>query len=322
MAGRFELFDRSRLTLKPLAERVNDLDISTVKPLAPCAGSIDDGLKQTARAMLAARRRGAPVIFMMGAHVLRAGVQRYLIDLMERGLVNCLAGNGACAIHDYELALIGATTESVAKYISEGQFGLWAELGEINAALKEGAARGQGAGETLGRLIAEGIFPHKEISLLAAAHRLGLPFTLHIGIGSDILHEQPNCDGAALGAASYADFLILARIVEDLEGGVFANFGSAVTGPEVYLKALAMVRNAAGGSGGPRRFTTLVCDLHDLPASPDREADRTQALYFYRPWKTILVRTVSDGGASFYVRTRHEDSLPALWTAINDEEKS
>lgn len=317
--SRFEIFDRSRLKLKPLAERINDLDLSVIKPLEP-TDFLDEGLRRTAQAMLEARQKGAAVIFMMGAHVIRSGVQRYLIDLMERGLITCLAGNGACAIHDYELARIGATTESVAKYISEGQFGLWRELGQMTEALKKGAAENLGAGESLGRLIAESDFPHKDISLLAAAHRLGRPFTLHLGIGSDILHQQPNCEGSALGATSYTDFLILAKIMENLENGVFANFGSAVTGPEVYLKALAMVRNAAGGQAGPRRFTTLVCDLHDLPSQPGREAEKTQAMYFYRPWKTILVRTVSDGGQSYYVQARHEHSLPALWSAVKQLE--
>ncbi|MDR0882741.1 MAG: hypothetical protein LBP55_09420 [Candidatus Adiutrix sp.] len=316
----FPLFDRSRLSLRPLNDREHDLHLTAILDLKETA--FPDKLGQVAEAMLEARRRGAPTIFMMGAHVIRAGVQRYLIDLLERGLITALAGNGACAIHDFELARIGATTESVARYIREGQFGLWAELDELNETFKKGAAKGLGAGEAVGRLINERNFPHRDISLFAAANRLKIPFTVHMGIGSDILHELPDCDGAALGAVSYTDFLIFAAIMEKLEGGVFGNFGSAVVGPEVFLKALAMARNAAGGPvGGPRRFTTLVCDLHDLPEGGVREADRASALYYYRPWKTILVRTVSDGGQGFYVKGRHEDTIPGLWSAVKAAEK-
>ncbi len=294
------------------------MDLSIVRPLLPVAGAVPKPVRLAARAMVEAKRRGAPVIFMMGAHVLRSGVQRYIIDLMERGLVAGLAGNGACAVHDFELALIGATTESVARYIQDGRFGLWAELGEMNRAFIRGAAEGLGAGECVGRLITEGGFPHRDISLFAAAHRLGRPFTVHIGLGHDILHEHPTCDGSALGAVSYTDFLIFTQLLSGLEGGVFANFGSAVTGPEVFLKALAMSRNA---TGGPRRFTTLVGDLHELPENVSGEAEKTAPMYFYRPWKTILVRSVRDGGLGLYAQGRHEYTIPFLWSAVNEEEQ-
>lgn len=316
MPSHFPLFDRSRLSLKPLNERSHDLDLSVIKDLSP-TDRIDEGLQRTAEAMGRARASGAPVIFMMGAHVLRAGVQRYIIDLMERGLVTGLAGNGACAVHDFELARIGATTESVARYIKTGQFGLWQELGEINQALIDGARQGWGAGEALGRLINNPGFPQADISLLATAWRLKIPFTLHIGLGHDIVHELPNCDGGAVGQTSYTDFLIFTRQLAELQGGVFANFGSAVTGPEVFLKALAMARNAAGASRAPRHFTTLVCDLHDLPEEVGKEADRADPHYYFRPWKTILARGVGDGGKGYYVKGRHEQSIPGLWTALS-----
>ena len=177
---------------------------------------------------------------MMGAHLLRAGTSRILIDLLRRGFIDHIAMNGAGAIHDFELARIGATTESVARYIQSGEFGLWRETGELNDWIAEAAALGLGLGENAGRRLSTSNWPHVEASVLAAAYELSIPVTIHVGIGYDILHEHPNCDGAALGAASYRDFLIFANTVERLENGVMLSFGSAIMAPEVYLKALAM----------------------------------------------------------------------------------
>jgi hypothetical protein len=278
---------------------------------------VHPNLAAVAQRMKLARERGASVILMMGAHVIRAGVQRFLIDMMERGYISCLAGNGACTIHDYEFALQGKTTENVARYIRDGQFGLWQETGQINDIVSRGAAQGLGVGEALGKIIAEGDYPHKNISLFANAHRLGIPFTVHVGIGSDIVHEHPNCDGAAWGKASYIDFLHYTAVLDRVEGGVVMNFGSAIMAPEVYLKALAMVRNVAAQEGREiRRFSTLVCDLKPLPDNVAVEAPRGSADYYFRPWKTMLVRTVDDGGESFYVRADHAASLPQIWTAL------
>ena len=316
MGSRFPLFDRSALSLKPLAERRHDLTIDAIVPLVEVEVRHPE-LHRAAQAILRARREGATVVLMMGAHVLRSGVQRYLIDLMERGLITALAGNGACAIHDYELALIGATTESVARYIREGQFGLWRETGRLNDIIGRAASEGMGLGEAVGREIEEGGYPHRDLSVLAAAHRLGIPFTIHTGIGYDIIHEHPNCSGAAVGAASYTDFLIFTKVLENLARGVVMNFGSAVMAPEIFLKALAMVRNVAGQRGEKLSgFTSLVCDLHTLPAGYQREAARSDPNYYYRPWKTMLVRTVADGGTGYYVEGRHADTVPQLWTAI------
>jgi hypothetical protein len=311
-------FDRSRLRILPLAERVHDMQLDEVLPLdypgEPCA---DPAIPVLADRIAAARRRGAPVIILMGAHVLKVGLARFLIDLMERGVVTHIGMNGAGPIHDYETALIGATTESVARYITEGQFGLWRETGRINDIVAAGHRNGLGYGEALGRAIAEGDFPHRDVSVLAAGWRLNVPVTVHIGVGQDIIHEHPNCDGAALGAASYADFLIFAEAVTKLEGGVFLNYGTAVMGPEVYLKALAMARNVAHQEGLKiNRFTTAVFDLVELGDDLSREAPKSSPRYYYRPFKTILVRTVQDGGESYYVQASHRASLPALHREI------
>ncbi len=309
----YPTFDRARLKLRPLAERRHDITLDHLLLLGATPPRDDSRLDVIAERTAVARQSGRPVILMMGAHVIKSGVSRQVIDLIERGLITHVAMNGAGPIHDFELALIGATTESVARYISEGQFGLWQETGRINDLVRQGAAEGLGIGEALGRAIAEGDFPHRDVSILAAGYRARVPVTVHIGIGYDIIHEHPNCDGAALGAASYTDFLVFTRAVEELEGGVLLCFGSAVMGPEVYLKALAMVRNVAHQEGRTiARFTTAVFDLLDMPEDYHTEAPRDDPRYYYRPFKTILVRTVRDGGESFYVQGDHRTTLPGL----------
>jgi phosphoglycolate phosphatase-like HAD superfamily hydrolase len=318
--SRYAVFDRSRLEVKPLAERVHDLKLDrwlALEDETPEFAHAD--LPALAERLQCARRSGAARILMMGAHVLRAGVNRHIIDLMESGAIDHIAMNGAGAIHDYELARIGATTESVDRYIRTGEFGLWRETGELNEWIREAAARGLGLGENVGRRIAASDFPHRELSVFAAAYRLGVPATVHAGIGYDIIHEHPNCDGAALGAASYRDFLIFAKTVERLEGGVLVDFGSAVMGPEVYLKALAMARNVARQEGRAiGKFTTAVFDVVPIGGDFRKVLPKTDAGYYFRPHKTILVRTVADGGESFYFRGEHRATLPALWRLVRD----
>jgi hypothetical protein len=314
----YPIFDRSRLKILPLAQRKHDMDLSYLLPLdaePPQFGH--PALPRLAERIRAARARGSAVVLMMGAHVIKQGLSRYVIDLIERGMVTQVAMNGAGPIHDWELALIGASTESVANYIRTGQFGLWEETGRINDCIRRGAEAGLGLGEAVGREILEGDFPHKDVSILAAGVRLGVPVTVHVGIGYDIIHEHPNCDGAALGAVSYRDFLVFARGIENLEGGVLLNFGSAVMGPEVYLKALAMARNVAHQQGREiRDITTGVFDLVALSGDLSTEAPKTEPEYYYRPFKTILVRTVADGGESHYVKGDHRATLPALYHAL------
>jgi hypothetical protein len=312
----FPAFDRSRPRIQPLARRQHDLDLSVILPLTAQPAFRHPDLPVLGRRLVEARRRGTARILLMGAHVLRAGVSRFLIDLMERGLLTHVGMNGAGPIHDWEFALAGATTESVARYIQSGEFGLWEETGRMNNVIRSGAAAGLGLGEALGRAILDGPFPHKDVSVLAAGVRLGVPVTVHVGIGYDILHEHPNCDGAALGQTSYQDFLVFAETVSRLEGGIMLNFGSAVMGPEVYLKALAMARNVAHQEGRTiRQFTTAVFDLVPLEGDTRRQAPKSDPRYYYRPWKTILVRTVADGGESFYVQGDHRDTVPALYHA-------
>lgn len=322
ITSKYQVFNRGRLAVKPLAERVHDLPLARWAALEdPMPEFAHPDLAQLAARLESARERGAARMLMMGAHVLRAGVNRHLIDLIERGAIDHVAMNGAGAIHDYELARIGATTESVARYIRSGEFGLWRETGELNEIVAEAARLGLGLGENIGRRIAASDFPHRGLSVLAAAYRASVPVTVHVGIGYDILHEHPNCDGAAVGEASYRDFLIFARTVERLEGGVMLSFGSAIMAPEVYLKALAMARNVAHQEWRQiREFTTAVFDLVPIRGDIHRELDKSDPGYYFRPHKTILVRTVADGGSSFYFCGDHRATLPALrreWLALS-----
>jgi len=313
----YPMFDRSRLIVKPLAQRQHDMTLQDLLPLdADVPDAQDPRLGTLAERILAARENNRPVILMMGAHVIKVGLSRFVVDLLERGLVTCVSMSGAGTIHDYELSLIGATTESVARYIRTGEFGLWQETGHLNEIARRAADEGIGLGEAVGRDIHENGLAHRDISIFGAAYRLGVPATVHLGIGYDITHEHPNCDGAALGAASYTDFLVFAQVISELEGGVFLNFGSAVMGPEVYLKALSMARNVARQEGRSIcHFTTAVFDLLDL-GDVSQEAPKTEYRYYYRPYKTILVRTVADGGESFYFKLDHRISMINLYRRL------
>ena len=315
----YQKFDRSQLTIKPLSERESDVSRDVLLyPGTPLPDFENEDIVKLASAIRKSKDMGASVILMMGAHVIRSGVGPLLIDLMREKYITHLAFNGAGAIHDFELALAGVTTESVARYISEGQFGLWEEPAFINDAVAAGVKDGLGMGEAIGKWICEHRFPYLETSLFAAAYMQNVPITVHVGIGCDIIHEHPNCNGAALGQASYTDFLIFTQSIANLENGVFLNFGSAVTGPEVYLKALSMARNVAGREGRKiSNFTTAVFDLHEIdPGEIHHEPERSNAFYYYRPWKTILLRTVADGGCSYYIQGRHRETISALYRAL------
>jgi hypothetical protein len=318
VSTRYRTFDRSRLRIRPIAERTHDLHLNHWLELHDEAPPYaHPNLETLAIRLRAARERKTARILFMGAHLLRAGVSRHLISLIEEGFIDHVAMNGAGIVHDYELARIGATTESVARYIQTGEFGLWHETGELNDWTVEAARADKGLGEYLGEAIANSEFPHRDISVLAAAWNAGVPVTVHVGIGYDILHEHPNCDGAAIGQTSYTDFLILAAAVERLEGGVMLSFGSAVMAPEIYLKALAMARNVAAQDHREiRHFTTAVFDLVPLAGDFRRELPRSDPGYYFRPHKTILVRTVADGGESFYFCGPHRATLPALRRAL------
>ena len=315
-------FDRAQLTILPLSQREHKMTIADVYSLdAETPPYENENLPVIADRIVEAHRQGKQVIWMMGAHVMRRGNSRFIINLMERGVITHLATNGACAIHDFELALIGATLEDVERYIRDGKFGNWEETGRyLNEAIIHGYRDKIGLGEAVGRLIQEnraGVpFPHREISMFAAAYRLEIPSTVHKGIGYDIIDQHPSADYAAMGYTTGEDFLCFAHTVSKLEGGVFLNLGSAVMGPEVYLKTLSMARNIAAQRGEEiRHFTTANFDLIDFPDFRDEGAP-TEAHYYHRPKKTILVRTVKDGGDSYHISGDFDRTVPKLYRLV------
>ncbi len=320
----YSKLDRSRLKILPLAEREHKMTVADIYSLDAETPPYENGdLHIVADQIIQAHRSGKQVIWMMGAHVMRRGNSRYIIDLMERGILTHLATNGAGAIHDFELALIGATLEDVERYIWDGKFGNWEETGRyINNAIARGHHDKIGFGEAIGRFIQDGEggvkFPHREISMFAASYRLGVPMTVHKGIGYDIIDQHPAADYAAMGYTTGEDFLRFAHSVSQLEGGAFLNLGSAVMGPEVYLKSLSMARNIAAQRGEEiRHFTTANFDLIEFSDFRE-EGNPADAHYYHRPKKTILVRTVKDGGESYHISGDFDRTIPKLYSLITE----
>lgn len=305
------------------------MSVADIKSMTAQSNYDSADLRALAEQLANAVKRGSQIILMMGAHALRSGNSRFFIDLMRRRHITHIATNAAVAIHDFELSYIGATLEDVEFYIRDGSFGNWEETGRyINEAIIRGCRDGIGLGQAIGRMIAReecARMPHKDISIFAEAFRLGVPVTVHKGIGHDITDQHPSADFAAIGKTSGDDFLTFANSVAGLENGVFLNIGSAVTGPEVYLKALSMARNVATQRGETiRHFTTAVFDLINLGDWRNEEGivdyRKPGALqdqrYYFRPLKSILIRTVKDGGQSFYVCGDFADTIPALYARI------
>ena len=306
------LIDLTHVKTYPIAQRHNLVHLSDlVAPEAPPPPFDNDDLAQVAARIVAARQAGRPVIWMMGAHVIKSGLSRVLIDLMQRGVVTHVAGNGAVSIHDFELALIGETSEDVATSLEDGTFGMADETGRLmHHAIREGARDGLGYGASIGRFIAENpsLFPHRDVNVLYNAYVLGIPVTIHATIGADIIHQHPSTDFTAIGAASGADFRLFATSVSELEGGVFLNFGSAVTGPEVFLKALTIVRNLGHTV---EHITTANFDL--LPLGDFRRPmGYDEPLYYYRPRKNIVLRPTSLGGQGYHITGDHTVTIPNL----------
>ena len=281
-----------------------------VSPEAPPPDFVSPDLVEVAARIVQARSAGRPVILMMGAHVVKCGLSLLLVDLMERGVITHLATNGAGSIHDFELALIGETSEDVPLSIEDGSFGMAEETGRLmNEAIQAGARDGLGYGEALGRFIAsDKRFGFRHVSVAHTAYRLHIPFTVHVTIGTDIIHQHPAANFGVLGWASGHDFKVFAAAVAELEGGVFLNFGSAVTGPEVFLKALSVARNLGHRVAV---FTTANFDLLDL-GDYRAPVGKDHPHYYYRPRKNIVNRPVSLGGRGFHITGDHTVTMPNL----------
>jgi hypothetical protein len=255
-------------------------------------------IREVALAIVRARARGAPVVLGMGAHPIKVGLSPVITDLVKKGIITSLAANGACIIHDFELAFAGRTSEDVAVELCKGTFGMSRETGaHLNRAISSGVRQGLGIGASVGKMISSGRFPHKDKSIFACAYELGVPATVHVCIGADIIHMHPSADGASIGEGAHRDFRLLAGVLSGLEGGVYINLGSAVLLPEVFLKALTVARNLGHKV---ERITTVDMDF----------------TRHYRPAVNVLMRPTLKGGKSYSLTGHHEIMLPLLAAAI------
>jgi hypothetical protein len=257
--------------------------------------------KSVAKAIVAAKRVGKPVIAMLGGHIIKTGCSPVLADLAEKGFITHFASNGSAAVHDAELACCGHTSEDVAAQLEDGSFGMAADTaGLINAAAKRAAFTKEGFGEAVGAMLVEQKAPYLTRALLARCYQLKIPYTLHVAIGTDIVHQHPSASGAAIGDASLRDFRIFAESVSRLgQGGVVLNLGSAVIMPEVFLKALAVVRNLQKG------VTDFVTANFDM-------------MQHYRPTVNVVQRPVLPSGRGYAITGHHEIMIPLLAAAVHE----
>jgi deoxyhypusine synthase len=246
-----------------------------------------------------AKKRNRAIIFGLGAHVIKVGLSPVIIDLMKEGWITALALNGAGIIHDFEIAFTGQTSEDVQLQLKNGQFGMAQETGQmLNDAINSGEEKGLGLGEAVGKMIATSDLPHKDMSLLSVAYNLNLPVTVHVAIGTDIIHFHPEVKGEAIGNASLKDFFLFCSLLEKLEdGGVFVNIGSAVILPEVFLKAISFVRNKGQLL---ENFSTAVFDF----------------IHHYRPYENVVKRPHGKKGRGFYFIGHHEIMIPLLAVSL------
>lgn len=258
-------------------------------------------LREVVKAIVGARRNRRPVILGMGAHPIKVGLSPVIIDLMERNIITALATNGACIVHDFELSYLGRTSEDVAEELCKGTFGMAKETGEyINKAIKKGVKKGFGIGRSMGEMISQSSFRFKGKSLFGAAYRLNLPATVHVAVGTDIIHMHPHADGSTIGEGSLRDFKLLTSVVSDLDGGVYINLGSAVILPEVFLKALTVARNLGNRVVD---ITTVNMDFFQ----------------HYRPAQNVLKRPTIKNGCSYALTGHHEIMFPLLAATVIEE---
>ena len=257
-------------------------------------------LRAAVDAIARAVRRGRPVVLGMGAHPIKVGLGPLIVDLVARGRLSAVAMNGACLVHDFELASVGRTSEDVGPGLDRGLFGMARETGEfLNRAARDGQRTGLGLGRAVGVAIDRARLPFRRTSILAAAAKHDVPATVHVAIGTDIVHMHPSADGAAIGETSLRDFRLLAGVVAGLAGGVYVNLGSAVVLPEVFVKALNLARNTGHRV---RALTTVDMDFHR----------------HYRPTVNVVERPTAAGGRGIQLTGHHEIMFPLLWAAVED----
>jgi hypothetical protein len=310
---KFEPLDFSKIRTYPVSERANKVNADSFAVPHTAGGSLRgfldsmpdflavQDLKKIVSAVATAVRNQRPVVLMMGAHSIKVGLNPIFVNAMRRGILNAVAFNGAGAIHDFELCYQGETSEDVQRGLDDGSFGMVEETGQrMNAALAAGVARGLGAGRALGEAARAAQYPNLSLSILATAAELDIPVTVHIAVGTDIIHQHPTTQGSVLGEASYRDFQTFAAVCAQLEGGVVLNIGSAVIMPEVFLKALTIARNLGHKV---EHFTTATFDM----------------TRHYRPTENVQRRPTKLGGQGFYLVGHHEIMIPLLFAAITEE---
>jgi len=257
--------------------------------------------RKIVQSLVDAFREERTAVLAMGAHPIKLGLSPIIISLIERGVFKAVAMNGACIIHDVEVAMEGQTSEDVAEELDQGSFGMaWESAEFINGAIREGVVQGLGLGESLGRKILAANLPYAALSILAAGSRMGIPITVHVAIGTDVIHMHPSTDGASIGEGSYRDFKIFSSIISKLDGGVYLNLGSAVILPEIFLKALSLARNLGYQVN---RFTTVNMDF----------------LRHYRPTVNVVNRPTRKGGKGYSLIGHHEIMFPLLAAAVMEK---
>ena len=294
-----KMLDFSRIKTISIKKRKNKVKLNDlIKPEKSKVLINTKEFNELSNHIINAYKNKKQIILMMGAHVIKVGMSLLIIDLMKKGVIKHIAMSGAGPIHDFELALIGETSEYVEQTIEYGTFGMIEETGRmLNEAIKEGAENNYGLGYSLGKKISDLNLPNKECSILYNAYNLNIPVTVHVAIGTDIIHQHPSCDGAAVGKTSYKDFKIFAESVSRMEGGVILNIGCAVILPEVFLKALTIARN-------------LGYKVENITAANFDMIDH------YRPRENVVQRPTSLGGKGFIIIEKHEKTVPTLHRAV------
>ncbi len=293
------MIDFKKIRTIPITQRKNKVSIEDLADInRPIKILRTKKLKKLSQKIIQAYKNNKQVILMMGAHVIKTGMSPYIIDLMKKRVITHIAMNGAGSIHDFELAYLGATSEDVQTNIEDGTFGMAEETGMIiHHSLKNNGKLGYG--ESIGKTISESQFKYKDYSIQRIGYELDIPVTIHVAIGTDIIHQHPHCDGAVIGEKSYQDFKIFANSVSKLNEGVIINIGSAVIMPEVFLKALTIVRNL---EYKVENFTSANLDMID----------------HYRPRENVVNRPTSLGGNGFFIKGMHERTIPTLYKHIKD----
>jgi hypothetical protein len=318
--GKSRYIELSEVRTYDAHDRINLVTIENLMTptVTPHEDFVDPDFDTLIAKIYEARKNGRPVIWSMGAHVIKNRLSRYLIQLIKEGVITHIASNGAGSIHDFELAYLGGTSEDVPTAIEDGSFGMWEQTGAwMNEALRQGAALGLGYGESLGKYVAENPdrFPYREDCVLYQAYMNNIPATYHIALGTDIIHQHPSCDMSVTGACSGVDFKKMCASVAELDGGVFLNFGSAVIGAEVFLKALSVARNLGYDTF---HITTANFDLIDL-GNYRCKIGYEDPNYYYRPRKNIVNRPTSRGGFGWHFKGDHQITIPTLYDKLKEK---